>query len=163
MSLPAIKAVLREQILCYRALLDVLQKERVCLVDLDLPAMEELAKEKDTLLLRIRLLEEERARLARGLGGQDRTGPASGTGGTAGTTGEDAPTLRSLAEATGDASLLEMRLALRSLVQSLEELNGFNRVLIERCLDHVRAGAAFLGALGAAPSAEAGVLVSRKT
>lgn len=154
--LDAVKKVLGEQIRCYKELLGVLQKERACLVDLDVRAVEDLAKEKDTLLLRIRLLDEERARLMEGF----REDRSAGEDGAA-----DCLTLAGLAELTRDESLPAMRLTLRSLLQSIEDLNGFNGLLIERTLEGIRSQAAFFGALGAVrrEASAPGALCSRKT
>jgi hypothetical protein len=57
----SIKSILIEQIKSYRVLLELLQRERECLINLDAHEVENLSKEKDTTLLRLRLLEEERA------------------------------------------------------------------------------------------------------
>lgn len=164
-AVDAMKAVLREQLRCCRSLLSVLQKERARLVDFDVAGIEELAKEKDTLLLQIRLLDEERARLAARVGGEAaRTTDHCGAPNESPRPEGADMTLKRLAELTGDPALSELRLALKSLLESIEDLNGFNRVLIERSLDTLRAGAGFLGALGAsaAGAKAAGALVWRR-
>ena len=150
--LSSMKVILREQETCCKTLVRLLQKERGCLVEFDVSAVEELAKEKDTLLLRLRLLEEERQRLAAAL-----SGDWPGQGG-----GEF--TLRALAERTGDDELSGIRLRLVSLVQSINDLNGFNRHLIDRSLSCVRTARGFFSAFGGSPEpAASGTLLSRET
>ncbi len=153
--LAATKAILREQETCCKALVEVLQKERARLVEFDAKAVEELAKEKDTLLLRLRLLEEERQRLVAALAGE---WPGAREG-------EGEISLRTLAERTGDPELSSLRLKLVSLVQSIEDLNGFNRRLVDRSLNGVRVARGFFGLFGGGGSdpAAGGTLVSRET
>jgi flagellar biosynthesis/type III secretory pathway chaperone len=151
--LAALKTILLEQESCFKALVGLLQKERASLIDFEVTGLEELAKEKDTLLLRLRLLEEERLRLAGTLAADDRFGPPGDV------------TLRALAERTGDAELAGIRLKLVSLVQSIEDLNGFNRHLIDRSLGNLRCATGFFQAFGApVPERGArGTLLSKET
>ncbi len=58
-----IKKVLFEQVQGCRLLLELLQREKICLVNLQMDGIEALTKEKDILVLKLRLLEEERMRL----------------------------------------------------------------------------------------------------
>jgi len=125
-AVEAIKKVLNEQINGCKLLLGILQRERNCLIDLNAGCVEELSKEKDTVLLRLKLLEDERVRLVRQFFEKDLT-------------------LREISSATGDVSLLDIRSALLSLAQSVEELNQFNRLLIDRSLSYVRSTANFFG------------------
>ena len=59
----AIINILKEQIKTYKVLHNLLNKERKCLIDMASEKVEEISKEKDTVLMRLRLLEEERQRL----------------------------------------------------------------------------------------------------
>ncbi|MEW6720389.1 MAG: flagellar protein FlgN [Thermodesulfobacteriota bacterium] len=152
-TLASMKAILREQEACCKSLVGLLQKERTHLIELDAKAVEGLAKEKDTLLFRMRLLEEERQRLAGALSAEwpePRDGEL---------------TLRAIAERTGDAELSGIRLKLVSLVQSIEDLNGFNRHLVDRSLSGVRTATAFFNAFGGrrTETAATGTLLSRET
>ncbi len=151
-SLGALKVILMEQEKCCKALVDLLQKERAYLIDFEVGGIEELTKGKDTLLLRLRLLEEERLRLTAVL--------AAGTGGSAADV-----TLRALVDRTGDAELAGIRLKLVSLSQSIEDLNNFNRHLIDRSLGSIRCATGFFQAFGGpCPGRSAtGALVSRET
>lgn len=148
-ALEHIKAILADQADGYRALLDLLQRERACLVQFDAAGVEDLSKEKDTVVLKLRLLEEERIRLVREYGNdQGLAGDLS---------------LQRLAESTGDKEFLAIRLRLLSLLQGIVELNEFNRVLIERSSTVVRSALTFLGSLGAGlPAGASGALLSRE-
>lgn len=151
-SLGALKNILMEQEKCCKALVDLLQKERAYLIDFEVGGIEELAKGKDTLLFRLRLLEEERLRLTAALAAVPGGPPAD-------------VTLRGLADRTGDAELAGIRLKLVSLAQSIEDLNDFNRHLIDRSLGSVRCATGFFQAFGGSlpERSGCGALVSRET
>jgi flagellar biosynthesis/type III secretory pathway chaperone len=150
--LASMKAILLEQEKCCNSLVALLQRERTHLVEFNASAVEELAKEKDTLLLRLRLLEEERQRLAAALAAE-WPGVREGE-----------VTLRAIAERTGDAELSGIRLKLISLAQSIEDLNNFNRHLIDRSLNSIRSATGFFNAFGSRrpETAGSGTLLSRE-
>jgi flagellar biosynthesis/type III secretory pathway chaperone len=150
--LASMKAILLEQEKCCNSLVGLLQRERTHLVEFNASAVEELAKEKDTLLLRLRLLEEERQRLAAALAAE-WPGVREGE-----------VTLRAIAERTGDAELSGIRLKLISLAQSIEDLNNFNRHLIDRSLNSIRSATGFFNAFGSRrpETAGSGTLLSRE-
>ncbi len=130
----SIRAILAEQINGYRTLLDLLRKERENLISVNSGGVEEISKEKDTVVLRLRLLEEERIRLINKFVSENRiSGDVS---------------LQRLGEITGETSFLDMRLQLISLVQGIAELNEFNRILIERSMNFVRNASRFLDSMG---------------
>lgn len=144
-----IKSILSEQIIGYRTLRDILQRERACLVQIDPLGVEALSKEKDTIVLRLRLLEEERIRLV------------SAFAASQGVAEEKA--FQRLTEVTPDGSFQNLRLQLVSLLQSISELNDFNRVLIERSSSMVRNALNFLGSVGInLHSSKKGSLLSRE-
>ena len=151
--LSSMKVILREQETCCKALVGLLQRERSHLVDLDVRAVEELTKEKDTLLLRLRFLDEERQRLVSAL---SKEYPMQN--------GEEL-TLRALAESAGDAELSEIRLKLVSLAQSINDLNSFNRYLIDRSLSNARSARGVFDAFGdwSPEYAASGTLLSKET
>ncbi|MBI4686807.1 MAG: flagellar protein FlgN [Nitrospirae bacterium] len=139
-STDAVNNILNEQVEGYRGLLDLLQRERACLIDFDAEAVERLSKEKDTIVLKLKLREEERKRLSGGI------------------------SIQRLYEITGDSKLPDIRLKLISLIQGIEELNEFNRLLIDRSLNYVRSTSEFLGALGMNCSIDRkGAIISRET
>jgi flagellar biosynthesis/type III secretory pathway chaperone len=126
----SLKNILLEQVSSYRILLDLLQKEREHLLNLRASEVEHISKEKDTIALRLRLLEEERLRLMKEL--STDSGIECNT------------SLKRLSELIGDDTFNVLRLQLVSLLQCITELNDFNRVLIERSLMVVNNGLLFL-------------------
>jgi hypothetical protein len=141
----AITHILNEQVKGYKAILELLQKERLCLVEFNAECVEELSKEKDLLILKLRLLEEERMRLMKDFGNGSMT-------------------LQQLADATGKSIFLDVRSKLKSLMQAIEELNNFNRILIERSLSYFRINAGFFNTFGFVDSMpQKGMLISRET
>jgi hypothetical protein len=133
-TLDKIKNLLVEQITSYRSLLDLLQRERESLVRLDAGGVEAISKEKDTVIIRLRLIEEERIRLVGKFLAENHL--ASNL------------SLQRIVEITGDESLQILRLQLVSLLQSIEELNAFNMVLIGRSLNFIKHSMAFLESFG---------------
>jgi flagellar biosynthesis/type III secretory pathway chaperone len=125
----ALAKILNEQVNGYKELLELLQKERQDLIDFNAGSIEELYKGKDVLILRLRLLEEERIRLMKDVGSNTMT-------------------LKALAEKTGNSAFLELRSKLKSLVQAIEELNSFNRILIDRSLGYLKTNAHFFDIFG---------------
>lgn len=150
-SVEAIRNILNEQVGSYRLLLDLLQRERACLRDFRPECVEELAKEKDTLVLRLKLLEEERLRLV---------GKFLSESSLRGSPEE--LSLEKLYELTGDSGFRDIRSKLLSLLQSIEELNAFNRMLIDRSLHYVQGTASLFGSASRHQGGK-GVLFSRET
>jgi flagellar biosynthesis/type III secretory pathway chaperone len=111
--------------------------------------VEALSKEKDTIVLKLRLLEEERLRLAR-VFAQEK-----------GMEGE--LTLQKLCEVTGDKAFSQKRSQLISLLQGISEFNEFNKILIERSANFVRRTLSFLDSYGLpAKKNQPGSVVSRE-
>ena len=138
----AIKKILSEQIEGCRQLLETLQREKFCLMDLHLEGVEAVTKEKDILVLKLKLLEKERERLLDSLSQQKafdlirkdiKPEPLS---------------LQQLALATGDSTFSEMRSKLISLSQSIKELNDLNKMMIDRTLGYLKKSHPFLEMIG---------------
>jgi flagellar biosynthesis/type III secretory pathway chaperone len=156
--LEEIKKVLGEQIEGCRRLLELLQQEKCCLMDLQMEGVESIVKTKDILVLKLRLLEEERIRLV------DRflrehpecfLDPEKDF---------QKINLQKLAELTGETVLLDMRSKLISLSQSIREMNEFNKAMIDRTLVFLRKNSQFLEVSTAgSDTAEKGRLLSRET
>ncbi len=126
----AIENILKEQINTYKILHDLLGRERRCLLNIDAEKLEEISKEKDTLVMRLRLLEEERRRLI---------------GKIAGDRGLSAEiNLKELERVTGNSIFSILRSTLVSLLQSIEEMNRFNSVLIDRSMTYIRTNMNFI-------------------
>lgn len=132
--LESIKNILIEQINNYRLLLELLQKEKECLININTREIEDLSKEKDTTALKLRLLEEERIRLIDKFSVQNNI--------------NERVNLNRLYELTGDKDFQTIRLQLISLLQSIKELNTFNTILIDRSLNFVRQSTSFLESFG---------------
>lgn len=148
-TVESIKSILTEQVIGYRTLLEILRRERECLIHFDPAGVEILSKEKDTVVLKLRLLEEERIRLVRSFASDHATNEQSA--------------LQKLIEVSGDDSFQQLRLQLISLLQGIQELNEFNRVLIERSSSVVKNALSFLGSLGVnLNTGKKGALVSRE-
>lgn len=130
-----IKSVLGEQIKEYKNLLALLRMERKHLIDFDQEGVEDLAKQKDTAVLKLRLLEQERLRL------MEEFSRVSGR--------RDGMSLQDVSSMTGDGSFLDIRRQLISLLQGIQELNEFNRILIDRSLQYIGDSIDFLGKAGA--------------
>lgn len=144
-----IKNILSEQMIGYRNLLGLLQREKESLLNVNPTAVEIISKEKDTLVLRLKLLEEERIRLTKKFA-DDRLNVGD-------------VSLRRLFELTGDETLNIMRLQMVSLTQSIAELNGFNRTLIEQSLGFIRNSLNFLDVFGLSPKRDKpGAMLSRE-
>jgi hypothetical protein len=156
--LEAIKKVLGEQIQGCRQMLDLLQREKICLLDLQMEGIEAITKEKDILVLKLRLLEEERLRLFDRLIAENPQGILTKVKDPA------KITLQKLAEVTGEIIFREMRSKLVSLSQSIKELNDLNKSMIDRTLSFLRKNNNFLGTFypGAASPEGKGGLLSRE-
>lgn len=146
----AIISILKEQVNTYKMLLDLLKDERKCLVDINAERIEDISKEKDTVIMRLRLLEEERQRLLAEFNNDNDI--------------ESDITLAELGKLTENSQIPELRSQLISLLQSIEEMNRFNTVLIDRSLHHVRTSSGFFKSFfneNAPPNT--GVLLSRES
>ncbi len=149
-SLQAITSILKEQIDSYKTLLDLLQRERDCLVNIDAEKVEEISKEKDTIVIRLRLLEEERLRLTKEFAEENGIFGGINLDGLWMLTKNDIfPTLRS---------------QILSLLQSIEEMNEFNRVLTDRSITHLKTSANFFSSFTPELAHKTkGTLLSRET
>lgn len=153
-----LKQILGEQMQGCRELLELLQREKVCLLDLHLSGLEAITKEKDVLVLKLRLLEEERTRLLDCLQTEMPQGSLNPE------TFPETLTLQRLAEITGESDFMDLRSKLISLSQSIKELNGSNKIMIDRTLAFLKKSSAFLGVLlpGTPPMMQKGGRLSRE-
>ncbi|GBD95548.1 MAG TPA: flagellar protein FlgN [Nitrospirae bacterium] len=146
----AIIRILKEQINTYKMLHDLLKKERLCLVDINAEKIAEISKEKDTVIMRLRLLEEERIRLITKFGGDNEIN------------GEI--NLNDLEKFTGNNMFKVLRSQLLSLLQNIEEMNKFNSILIDRSINYLRTTSGFINTLTDGNiSQTTGVLLSKET
>jgi hypothetical protein len=153
-----IKKVLTLQIEGYKVLFELLKKERENLVDFNEQGVESLSKEKYTQTLKLRLLEEERLRLMKKF-----VTEVNDISSEHGHTASMEMNLNTLAEITGDVDFNGIRTMLKSLLQSIEELNEFNKLLIDRSLKYVRHNINFLNIHGVNPTVgKTGVFLARE-
>ncbi len=133
-----IKALLTAELEGCKALVELLRKEKEYLLNLDVQGIEQVSKEKDSLLLQLRLYDEERERVMARMKKE----------------GKGFNTIKDLCEFTADEELKGLRSKLRSLLQSLKELNEVNRLLIDRSIEHLHQGIEFCKTLGFDPSSK---------
>ncbi len=146
----AIINILQEQIKSYKALLDLLKEEKECLVNINPDKVSDLSKEKDTIVMRLRLLEEERVRLVNEFArNNDIAGDIN---------------LKVIAEVTGNTIFMDLRSKLVSLLQNVEEMNKFNSILIDRSINYIKTTTSFFGRFSEENAAKTtGVLLSKET
>lgn len=123
-TVDAIKSILMDQIKGYKSLMNILQRERTYLLSFNPSGIENLSKEKDNLVIKLRLLEEERIRLIEVFFKENNI--------------DGEMSLNRLYEVTGDDAFTVIRLQFVSLIQAISELNEFNRILIERSLNFLK-------------------------
>ncbi|KWT85383.1 flagellar export chaperone FlgN [Candidatus Magnetominusculus xianensis] len=153
-----IKKVLSLQIEGYKVLFELLKQERENLIDFNEQGVETLAKEKYTQTLKLRLLEEERLRLMKKLVTEINTCQSIN-----GRKLSVDMNINTLAEITGDSDFNGIRTMLKSLLQSIDELNEFNKVLIDRSLKYVRNNINFLNLHGVNPTVgKTGVFLAKE-
>lgn len=152
----AMLKTLNAQLNGYEKLFELLKKEKGLLIAFDVNGVEELSKEKDTLVLRLRLLEEERFRIQKKLVMEmslktmdDTHRDYKVSNGSVNLTGTDVSiTLRTLYELTGIDDFNAMRLKLVSLVQGIDEINDFNKILIDRSLSYINPAVTLYSSFG---------------
>jgi flagellar biosynthesis/type III secretory pathway chaperone len=146
----AILSILQEQVNAYKMLLELLKNERVCLVDINAEKIEEISKEKDTVVMRLRLLEEERVRLMRKFADDNCI--------------TNNMNLEELAKFTGDKSFSIFRSEMISLLKDIEEMNKFNSILIGRSIRHIKTTTNFFNSFTTHHIPQTtGVLLSKET
>jgi flagellar biosynthesis/type III secretory pathway chaperone len=146
----AILHILKELLSAYKILFDILQKEREYLVKIESEKVEEISKEKDTVIMRLRLLEEERQRLVSKYVEENNI--------------EGELTLKELEKITGNSLYKTLRSQLLSLMQSIDETNKFNSILIDRSINYLKTTTNFISSLTSQDVAKTtGVILSRET
>jgi len=143
-------SLLKEQLRTYRVFHELLNRERTCLVEMNASAVEDISREKDTVLLKLRLLEEERQRLIEDFRVRSGTqGPVN---------------LEELGRITGNNDFSALRTSLLSVIQGIDEMNKFNGVLIDRSLNHIRTTNSFINLFhGDRDARPSGILISKET
>ncbi|MBW1700769.1 MAG: flagellar protein FlgN [Deltaproteobacteria bacterium] len=126
--------LLEEETGFYRSLLSVLQKEKKAVVDSKLDELNEAGKEKESLLLKIRILEEERLRI------QERLADSLGYE-------PQGLTLTKLSQLVGEPYSTRLKVCysnLLTLIPGIREINHSNKSLLTHSLELVRGSLALL-------------------
>ena len=130
-------SLLNEEFSFYRMLLTFLQKERKAIVHSQLEELTECTKEKENLILKIRVLEEQRVNYLSNLGDVLGT-PVQ----------ELALTdLAQIVEVPYATQLADCATSLNALIQSIQEVNQSNRALVSHSLDLIRGSLTLLNDL----------------
>lgn len=146
----AILSILKEQISVYKILHELLKRERESLINFDAESVEEISKEKDTVVMRLRLLEEERIRLIERFAENNNLSPNIN--------------LEMMAKLTGDNIFSVLRSEMLSLLQSIDDMNKFNSILIDRSIRYIRTTSNFFNSFTTQHMPRTtGVLLSKET
>lgn len=126
--------LLEEEIGLYRSLLSILQKEKKAVIGSKLEELNEAGKEKESLILKIRILEEQRiriqSRLAHSLGYETRD-----------------LTLSKLSQLVGEHHSVQLKICysnLLTLIPSIQEINHSNKSLLTHSLELVKGSLSLL-------------------
>lgn len=146
----AIVDILQELLITYKVLFELLQKERTYLVNINAEKIEEISKEKDTVIMRLRLLEEERQRLVKKFVEDNNI------------SGE--VNLKELGRITGNSVYKTLRSKLLSLLQSIDDINKFNSILIDRSINYLKTTTNFISSFSNQNILQTtGVILSKET
>ena len=130
-------SLLNEEYSLYQALLMVLQKERKALVNSHLARVTDCTKEKENLILKIRVLEEQRINymdnLAEVLKSPVQACPLAA--------------LAALVDEPYATQLMDCHTSLSALIQSIQEVNQSNKALVSHSLDLIRGSLTLLNDL----------------
>jgi flagellar biosynthesis/type III secretory pathway chaperone len=143
-----IKKVLSRQINFLKELLDVLRKERDCLVEHNVKELNVLSKEKDTICLWLKLLSDE----IKGL--MNKYALENNIDGDI--------NIDLIYKHSGESDLKFLKLQLISLSQSLMELNDFNRILMERSLNFYKEATDFFESFDLSDKRDTGLILSKE-
>jgi len=142
--------ILKEQVHSYEQFLELLKRERKSLINIRPREIEEIAKEKDTMLMRLKLLEEERQRLVSKFKNEYKI--------------DKEINLQDISKITGNHIFRSLRSELLSILRTIEEMNRFNNLLIERSINFLRSTTNFFDAFMHKKSySSTGVLISRES
>lgn len=110
--------ILNDLIKYYTLLYELLKKEKIYILNIDVDRIIEITKEKDTLLLKLRLLEDEKKRLISKLV-------------------KDEIAINKILECKKNRFISDSFLKLTSLIQDIKKLSAVNRILISRSLGYI--------------------------
>lgn len=128
--------ILEREVTMFRDFLSLLQKERQCMIDLSLDKLYECHNQKETIIFNLRVLEDARAELISEIHDNNQADPAA----TLSVVIDKAP-LRY------KKGMEACRSNLRSLVESIKEINQINGILADRAINYTRNSLSFLNRL----------------
>ena len=129
--------LLEGEIELLEALLTTLQEEKGAVLDSDLNALNRAVKEKENLILKIRILEEQRMHLMERIAGVLQRPVQVLT----------LTQLSQVSESGASERLDRCASTIRALTQSIDDLNKTNRGLVQHSLDLVRGSLSLLDKL----------------
>lgn len=135
--LEKLTSLLNEQLALYQTLLITLQQERKAIIDSHLITLSECTKEKENLILKIRVLEEQRINYMYAVA-EVLESPVHTL------------TLRELSNRVGEpyaSRLCDCATCLSALMQGIQEINHSNKALVAHSLDLIRGSLTFLNNL----------------
>lgn len=121
-NLSELHGQLQRLLTLHRQLLEALRVEREALLSADSKRIQDCTSEKEGVLHQISILEQERVRLSRGMGG--------------GELGQIILAAQAVDLKLSD-QLQSVRNALQHLIQRIREQNDANRLLVETSIEHV--------------------------
>lgn len=130
-------SILHQEIALYQGLSGLLHEERRVMAELSLEGLYLSNNQKETLLLRLKVLERARLELI------DKIAPLIGLS-------QGEMTISGLIDRINDpqkSGLLSCYARLSSLVESIEEINHINGLLIEKSLSYIKGSISFLNSL----------------
>jgi len=130
-------SLLNEERALYQSLLSTLQKERKAIIRSEIIRITECTKEKENLILKIRVLEEQRINYL------DALATVLGIS-------VDTLTLRELSRRVDESyatQLDDCSTGLGALIQSIQEVNASNKALVSHSLDLIRGSLSLLNDL----------------
>lgn len=132
-----LKDILKAEIKSYEELVSILQKEREALISFTPDQIEALSREKDMIIMKIKLFDEERVNILSKISSQLQINKNIN--------------ISNLLDITKDDDLRDLGYKLTSLVQTVNDLNEFNKILIEKSSRHINSFLCFLESWGVTP------------
>lgn len=128
--------ILEKEVGLFRDFLTLLQRERQCMIDLSLEKLHECHNHKETLIFNLKVLEDARVEIISGINGNAQTDSAD----TLSVIIDKAPLRYKRGMETCQSNL-------KSLVDSIREINQINGILADRAINYTRNSLSFLNRL----------------
>ena len=113
----------------YTLLYELLKREKAYLLNFDVDSIIEITKEKDTLLLKLRLLEDERKKIISKFFKNEIA-------------------VNNILEHKKNSFMSDTLLKITSLIQDIKKLSAMNRILISQSLDYINNTSHFFNKTG---------------